>query len=646
MGRRGGAPAALGSHAAPAAAARKPPNQKQPLQPASLTCSAPSCVHKPQLLDQALQSQQTAVRVSAIETLSSEQDGWRIRLGKASCWRHPFTPLLPEGVLTRQFTGAPAAATTDYDQSAEPLHASLCLHFGVVDSVFPATLRETSRIVFRAGCVYEPTAIPSSSNTAATVTAQQQAEAEAATLRHPAPNAPIATVLSADQLWQAYAPSSTGSNSPQTLPKWGLFGIPSKTERLPAPVTEQPCTVATPECSTEASLGDESKVPSRKGGSSACAEWAQARQPDERGTVQTLEPSTAALVFYCPASPASAAGASATPRGSLSALSVSCANSGSSGTGRLHSGAAVAEEGGVWRALVQVEGCLEKAEASVALLGFVAAKAAVELAAERLLLQAAERSRAKGGLEAQKQQNDQRAREMLMRLCELLPLQSLPAAPALRKSCLRLLQWRVLGALLSLLDLVSISFPHSHTQQDSSSKLPSGDQALLVALLQHHVSTVKRAAEPESLFCYFQLLQAPPAASAEQQQTADFRGSLCSFHTGQQEDYKYTAKDGPYLLELLLHAFDKGGNKHELPQPRWQRQLPRTCCWEAGDAHRRIHGSHVDLCTPFGCDSPPSAALELLGMGSPVECLSRSSLCIGDRTEYIDCGALGCPQRR
>ncbi|XP_026193740.1 uncharacterized protein LOC34623157 [Cyclospora cayetanensis] len=386
----------------------------------------------------------------------------------------------------------------------------------------------------------------------------------------------------------AYAPSSTGSNSPQTLPKWGLFGIPSKTERLPAPVTEQPCTVATPECSTEASLGDESKVPSRKGGSSACAEWAQARQPDERGTVQTLEPSTAALVFYCPASPASAAGASATPRGSLSALSVSCANSGSSGTGRLHSGAAVAEEGGVWRALVQVEGCLEKAEASVALLGFVAAKAAVELAAERLLLQAAERSRAKGGLEAQKQQNDQRAREMLMRLCELLPLQSLPAAPALRKSCLRLLQWRVLGALLSLLDLVSISFPHSHTQQDSSSKLPSGDQALLVALLQHHVSTVKRAAEPESLFCYFQLLQAPPAA----------------------------------------------------------RQLPRTCCWEAGDAHRRIHGSHVDLCTPFGCDSPPSAALELLGMGSPVECLSRSSLCIGDRTEYIDCGALGCPQRR
>ncbi|CDJ39062.1 hypothetical protein, conserved [Eimeria tenella] len=479
---------------------------------------------------------------------------------------------------------------------------------------------------------------------------------------HPLPSSPPLSI------------NSTGPNTPQTAEEVGpqaLSGPPKALgpplrilEDFPALPAQADLFVAA-ERNLDAPLGRNCRVPaavSSSSSSSNCAEWASARRCGEIGAVQTLSPSTAALVFFCPSTPPDVAAEEtkeepgAAPTACGTATSIRTSSSGSR-----PASAAAAPEGGVWRALVQVNGDVERAEASVALFGFAEARAAAELAAERLLLQAAERRRATGEVGTLKQQKERQARDVLLRLCELLPLDCLPAAAALREGCLRLLQWLLMRALLSLLDLVDVSYrQQQQQQQQSSGKLPASDQALFVSLLSHHLSTVKRARGPEALFGYLQLLRPPAAGLAagelqepqEPQQGTRALASLSGLRDG--ADYIYTNKDGPYLLDLLLYGLRSGatGKQHQEEQQQ-QHQLLKW--WDSDETPAKAadevddpwsHNACGDLpCgslgPPAAYEGPPSAAIELLTGHSPVRCNSGSSLCCGDRTEFIDCSAVG-----
>ncbi|KAL8451328.1 hypothetical protein Emed_002056 [Eimeria media] len=392
-----------------------------------------------------------------------------------------------------------------------------------------------------------------------------------------------------------------------------------------------------------------------------CAEWAHARRNGEMGTVVCLQPSTAALVFYCPPPPAAAGAAAAGGGGAAGGTGpaaqspASCSSS--SKTARPQPAAAAAADCGVWRALVQSEKGLQRADAAVSLLGNDGARAAADLMAQRLLLLAAEQRRNGDCQEETRKQSEKEAREILTRLCELLPLECFPAAAALRESCLRLLQWRLLGALLSLLDLVSVTFPQQQQQQQqqSSSKLSRTDQALLVALLQQHVAAVKQAADPECLFCYLPLLQPTAAASAAAAAAAADGlqpGSLPLKEVSSilgKESYVYTAAEGPSLLHLLLYGIS-GNNSRPVQhrrQQQTQQQQQQQQWWAQPDEpwHRRTHKGGEPWGHPDG--GAAASAAEELQQDDPAAaaamCSSNSSLCRGDRTEVIDCSALGAP---
>ncbi|CDJ66846.1 hypothetical protein, conserved [Eimeria necatrix] len=477
---------------------------------------------------------------------------------------------------------------------------------------------------------------------------------------HPLPSSPPLSI------------NSTGPNTPQTAEEVGpqasseppkALGDPLRILKDFPALPAQADLFVTAERSLNASLSRNCRVPAAVSSSSSsnCAEWASARRWGEIGAVQTLSPSTGALVFFCPSTPPDVAaeetkeepGAAPTACGTATPIRSSSSSS-------RPASAAAAPESGVWRALVQVDGGVERAEASVALFGFAEARAAAELAAERLLLQAAERRRATGEVETLKQQKERQAREVLLRLCELLPLDCLPAAAALREGCLRLLQWLLMRALLSLLDLVDVYYPQQQQQQQQSSgKLPASDQALFVSLLSHHLSTVKRARGPEALFGYLQLLRPPAAAAAagepqqpqEPQEGTKALASLSGLRDG--ADYIYTNKDGPYLLDLLLYGLRSGGTGQQHQEQQQQQQLLKW--WDSDETPAKAadgvdnpwsHSACGDPpCgsqgPPAAYEGPPSAAIELLTGHSPVRCNSGSSLCCGDRTEFIDCSAVG-----
>ncbi|KAL8273514.1 hypothetical protein Esti_002580 [Eimeria stiedai] len=388
-----------------------------------------------------------------------------------------------------------------------------------------------------------------------------------------------------------------------------------------------------------------------------CAEWAHARCNGEMGTVVCLQPSTAALVFYCPPPPAAAAAtaaaaaAAAGDTGPTAQSPASCTSS--SKHARPQAAAAAAADCGVWRALVQAEKGLQRADAAISLLGYDGARAAAELAAQRLLLLAAEQRRNGDSQEETRKRSEKEAREILTRLCELLPLECFPAAAALRESCLRLLQWRLLGALLSLLDLVSLTFPQQQQQQQSSSKLSRTDQALLIALLQQHVVAVKQAADPECLFCYLPLLQPTAAAAAAAAAAADGLqpGSVSLKEVSSilgKESYTYTAAEGPSLLHLLLYGISNNSGRpvQHRRQPQLQQQQQQQWWAQPDEPWLKSTRKGGELWGLPDGEAPASGAAELQQddpAAAAAMCSSNSSLCCGDRTEVIDCSTLEAP---